>query len=310
VGAARRGACRANTACAAHPLSPALSPKGAREFLFHAERSTQNAKPHLRNLPRPLLDEVRDHVAIITQNRPEAMNSIDPETRAELHAAGQRVAHDNAVRCVVLTGAGDKAFCTGSDLKKTMPPKESPAQLTFGQAQSNHLLAGMTELDKPLLCAVNGFAMGGGMELALACDVRIASEHAQFALSEVRIGSIPGAGGTQNLPRLIGRSDAMLMLLTGDRIDAQEALRTGLVSKVVPAAQLLEATLAIATRIAQNAPLSVRAVKRLVRDGAALPLAQGLAMESYVFSMLRDTEDRIEGRRAFQEKRAPVYQGK
>ncbi|MDR0275828.1 MAG: enoyl-CoA hydratase/isomerase family protein [Burkholderiaceae bacterium] len=257
----------------------------------------------------PLLYETRESVAIITLNRPEAMNSIDPETRAELHAAWQRAAHDEAVRCVVLTGAGEKAFCTGSDLKKTMPPKESAAQLTFGQAQSNHLLAGM-EMDKPILCAVNGYAMGGGMELALACDVRIASENAQFALSEVRIGSIPGAGGTQHLPRLIGRGDAMLMLLTGDRIDAQEALRIGLVSKVTPPAQLLETALAIAARIAQNAPLSVRAVKRLVREGAALPLPQALAMESYVFSMLRDTEDRLEGRRAFQEKRAPVYRGR
>ena len=257
-----------------------------------------------------LLYEVRDSVAIITLNRPEAMNSIDPETRGELHAVWPRAAQDDAVRCVVLTGAGEKAFCTGSDLKKTMPPKESAAQLTFGQAQSNHLLTGMTEMDKPIICAVNGFAMGGGMELALASDVRIASENAQFALSEVRIGSIPGAGGTQHLPRLIGRSDAMLMLLTGDRIDAQEALRIGLVSKVTSPAQLLETALTIARRIAQNAPLSVRAVKRLVRDGASLPLPQALAMESYVFSMLRDTEDRIEGRRAFQEKRAPIYRGR
>jgi E-phenylitaconyl-CoA hydratase len=257
----------------------------------------------------PLHYEVREGVAIVTLNRPEAMNSIDPETRAELRDAWQRVAQDDAVRCVVLTGAGEKAFCTGSDLKKTMPPKESPAQLTFGQAQSNHLLAGM-EFDKPIICAVNGYAMGGGMELALACDIRIASENAQFALSEVRIGSIPGAGGTQNLPRLIGRSDAMLMLLTGDRVDAQEALRTGLVSKVVPTAQLLETALAIANRIAQNAPLSVRAVKRLVRDGGSLPLPQAMAMESFVFGMLRDTEDRIEGRRAFQEKRPPVYRGR
>lgn len=257
----------------------------------------------------PLIYEVREGVAILTLNRPEAMNSIDPETRGELRESWQRAAQDDAVHCVVLTGSGDKAFCTGSDLKKTMPPKESPAQLTFGQAQPHHLLAGM-DLDKPIIAAVNGYAMGGGMELALACDIRIASENAQFALSEVRIGSIPGAGGTQNLPRLIGRSDAMLMLLTGDRVDAQEALRTGLVSKVVPLPQLLETALALANRIAQNAPLSVRAVKRLVRDGAALPLAQAMAMESYVFGMLRDTEDRIEGRRAFQEKRPPVYRGR
>lgn len=257
----------------------------------------------------PLLYEVRQGVAIVTLNRPEAMNSIDPETRGELKAAWDRACLDDSVRCIVLTGAGEKAFCTGSDLKKTMPPKASPAELAFGTAQTQHLLAGM-EMDKPIICAVNGYAMGGGMELALACDVRIASDNAQFALSEVRIGSIPGAGGTQHLPRLIGRSDAMLMLLTGDRMDAQEALRTGLVSKVVPRAELLETALAIARRIADNAPLSVRAVKRLARDGAALPIAQAMAMESYVFGMLRDTEDRIEGRRAFQEKRPPVYCGR
>jgi E-phenylitaconyl-CoA hydratase len=256
-----------------------------------------------------LLYEKRGGVAIVTLNRPEAMNSIDPETRLELREAWRQAAHDSEVGCIVLTGAGEKAFCTGSDLKKTMPPKESVAQLAFGPSESNHLLAGM-DIDTPFICAINGYAMGGGMELALACDVRIASENAQFALSEVRIGSIPGAGGTQNLPRLIGRSDAMLMLLTGERFDAHEALRMGLISKVVPQAQLLDSALTIAGRIAQNAPLSVRAVKRLVRDGSSLPLDQAIAMESYVFSMLRDTEDRIEGRRAFQEKRLPVYRGR
>lgn len=257
----------------------------------------------------PLLYQVQDGVAIVTLNRPEAMNSIDPETRAELRETWARIAADDAVRCVIVTGSGTKAFCTGSDLKKTMPPKESHAQLTFGSATPAHLLTGM-DFDKPLICAVNGYAMGGGMELALACDIRIAADTAQFALSEVRIGSIPGAGGTQRLPRLIARSDAMLMLLTGDRIDAAEALRIGLVSRVVPAAELMPAALEIARRIAQNAPLSVRAIKRLVRDGLEMPLDKAIQLESYAFGLLRDTEDRIEGRRAFQEKRAPVYQGR
>jgi hypothetical protein len=150
----------------------------------------------------PLLYAVQDGVAIVTLNRPEALNAIDPETRAELRDAWQRIAGDDAVRCVVLTGSGDKAFCTGSDLKKTMPPKESYAQLSFGGAAPSHLLAGM-DFDKPLICAINGYAMGGGLELALACDIRLASENARFALSEVRLGSIPGAGGTQRLPRAI-----------------------------------------------------------------------------------------------------------
>ncbi|MEN3292785.1 MAG: (E)-benzylidenesuccinyl-CoA hydratase [Burkholderiales bacterium] len=253
--------------------------------------------------------EVADYVAIITLNRPEAMNSIDPETRQELKGIWARIHADDSIRVAILTGAGEKAFCTGSDLKKTMPPKESFAQTTFGQAESDHLLAGLTT-DKPLICAINGYAMGGGMELALACDIRLASENAQFALSEVRIGSIPGAGGTQRLPRAIGASNAMLMLLTGDRIDAAEALRVGLVSKVVPAAELMSTAQTIARRIAQNAPLSVRAVKRLVRQGMDMPLNAAIDHERYVFGLLRDTEDRIEGRHAFQEKRTPAYKGR
>lgn len=256
-----------------------------------------------------LIVEVADYVATVTLNRPEAMNSIDPDTRQELRELWRRIHADDAIRVAILTGAGEKAFCTGSDLKKTMPPKESVAQLTFGQAESDHLLAGLTT-DKPLICAVNGYAMGGGMELALACDIRIASENAQFALSEVRIGSIPGAGGTQRLPRTIGMSDAMLMLLTGDRMDAAEALRVGLVSKVVPPGELMAAAQAIAKRIAANAPLSVRAVKRLVKQGMDMPLDTAMDAERYVFGLLRDTEDRIEGRRAFQEKRPPVYRGR
>lgn len=256
-----------------------------------------------------ILYTVEAGVATITLNRPEAMNSIDPETRAELKEVWKRVASDDSVQCVILTGAGEKAFCTGSDLKKTMPPKESVAQMTFGSSESDHLLTGM-DMDKPIICAINGYAMGGGMELALACDIRVASENLQMALSEVRIGSIPGAGGTQRLPRLVGMSDAMLMLMTGDRIDAAEALRLGLVSKVVPQAALMDCALGIARRIASNAPLSVRSIKRLVKDGMEMTLDKAMKHERYVFGLLRDTEDRIEGRRAFQEKRPPVYKGR
>ena len=256
-----------------------------------------------------VLYEVRDGVATVTLNRPEAMNAIDPETRAALRDTWRRAAADDSVRCLLFTGAGDKAFCTGSDLKKTMPPKESFAELSFGAVGLGNMTAGM-ELDKPIVCAVNGYAFGGGMELALACDIRIASSNAQFALTEVRLGSIPGAGGTQRLPRLIGQSDAMLMLLTGDRMDAAEALRTGLVSRVVEPAGLMAAALVVARRIAANAPLSIRAVKRLVRQGLDMPLDKAIQTEHYVFGLLRDTEDRIEGRMAFQEKRTPVYRGR
>ena len=256
-----------------------------------------------------VLYEVADRVATVTLNRPEALNSLDPESLHELNDAFQRANADPEVRVVILTGAGGKAFCTGSDLKKTMPPKESFAELTFGRPKKLYPFAGM-EIDKPMICAVNGYALAGGMELALACDIRIASTNAQFGQSEVCIGSIPAAGGTQRLPRMIGMSDAMLMMLTGNSISAEEALRIGLVSRIVPPDDLISAAREIALRIAENAPLAVRAVKRLVRDGMDMPLLAAIQAEQFALGLLRDSEDRLEGRRAFQEKRKPNYQGR
>ena len=253
--------------------------------------------------------DVRGHVATVTLNRPKAMNAIDPDLRSALHDAWWRISTDDDIRVALLTGAGDRAFCVGADLKKTMPPSESHAARTFGSSEPDHLLDGL-DTDKPLICAINGFAIGGGLELALACDIRIAAAHAQFALAEVRVGSIPGAGGTQTLPRAIGRSMAMQMLLTGDRIDAETALRCGLVSEVLEPDYLLDRGRQIADRIAANAPLSVRAVKRLVTRGEHVPVETGMEMERFVWGLLRDTEDRIEGRKAFQEKRDPVYRGR
>jgi E-phenylitaconyl-CoA hydratase len=257
----------------------------------------------------PVQYAVSEQVATITLNRPEAMNSLDPESLAELNDVFQRANADDDVRVIILTGTGDKAFCTGSDLKKTMPPKESFAELTFGRPKWLYPFAGM-EIDKPMICAVNGYALAGGMELALACDIRIASTNAQFGQSEVTVGSIPAAGGTQRLPRMIGMSDAMLMMLTGSRIDAEEALRIGLISRLVPPSELMTVARDIAARIAENAPLAVRAVKRLVRDGMDMPLLAAIQAEQFALGLLRDSEDRIEGRRAFQEKRKPNYQGR
>ncbi|MBX3628277.1 MAG: enoyl-CoA hydratase/isomerase family protein [Rhizobacter sp.] len=251
--------------------------------------------------------EVHGHVAVVTLDRPEAMNSIDPGMRAELLTAWQQVRDDERIRVAILTGAGEKAFCTGSDLKKTPPATDSFARQHYGGTTAA-MTAGM-EFDKPLLAAINGYAIGGGLELALACDIRIASSAAQFGLSEVKMGSIPGAGGTQRLPRAVGASDAMLMLLTGDRCDATEALRIGLVSRVYDPAQLLPQAMQIAERIAANAPLAVRAVKRLVRDAGEIPLARGLDAERLAFGLLYASEDRIEGRAAFAEKRAPKFRG-
>lgn len=257
----------------------------------------------------PIDITVNDGVAVAVLNRPDAMNSIDPEMREELYALWDRIREDDAIRVAVITGAGDKAFCTGSDLKKTMPPKESYAELLLGQDNPGNMLHHFSS-DKPILCAVNGYALGGGMELALACDICIASDNAKFGLTEVRIGSLPGSGGVQRLPRAVGKSNALLMLMTGDVIDAQEALRIGIASKVVTREQLMPTALDIAGRIARNAPLAVRAVKRLVTQGMDMPLVHALDVDKYMFGLLRDTEDRIEGRKAFQEKRKPNYKGK
>lgn len=253
---------------------------------------------------------VEDKVCVCELNRPHAMNSIDPEMREELYAFYERVKKDDAIHVVIFTGAGDKAFCTGADLKKTLPDLNvSYAQQLLGQGDPGSAFKGL-DTDKPLICAVNGYALAGGTELISICDIAIASENAKFGLSEVRRGSIPWGGSIQRLPRSISKSNAMLLLLTGDTIDAQEALRIGLVSKVVPHAELMPAALAIARRIANNAPLAVRAVKQLVTRGADMPLSQALNMDKYMYGLLKDSEDRIEGRKAFAEKREPVWKAR
>jgi len=257
----------------------------------------------------PIVKTVQGGVAIITLNRPEAMNSIDPESNEQLLAIWDQVSSDEEVRVVVLTGAGERAFCTGADLKKTMPPADSAARQVF-RAGTRHSNFGTLQTDKPVIAAINGYALGGGLELALLADIRICSDNAQFGLPEVRVGSIPGAGGTQRLIRAVGQSDAMWMLLTGERIDANEALRIGLVSKVVPLAALQETAINLARAMAANAPLAMTAAKRLAMTGRELPLAGGLELERQAFGVLRDSEDRLEGRRAFADKRAPVFRGR
>ena len=258
----------------------------------------------------PIDMTVAERIATIVINRPEAMNSIDPETRGQMYEAWRRIRDDKDIHVAIITGAGDKAFCTGADLKRTNPPQESFAEMMLMENNPGNITHTFGGTDKPIIAAVNGYAMGGGMELALACDICIASENASFALSEVRIGSIPASGSVQRLPRSIGRSDAMLMLLTGDRVSATEAMRMGFVSRVVPRSELMGEAHAIATRIAQNAPLSVRALKRLVTQGTDMPLVHALDLDRYLWGLLRDTEDRIEGRKAFAEKRPPRYKGK
>ena len=257
----------------------------------------------------PIVKTVQDGVAIVTLNRPEAMNSIDPESNEQLLAIWDEVSSDEEIRVLVLTGAGERAFCTGADLKKTMPPADSAARQVF-RGGNRHSNFGTLRTDKPVIAAINGYALGGGLELALLADIRICSDNAQFGLPEVRVGSIPGAGGTQRLIRAVGQSDAMWMLLTGERIDANEALRIGLVSKVVPLPALQETAISLARAMAANAPLAMTAAKRLAMTGRELPLAGGLELERQAFGVLRDSEDRLEGRRAFADKRAPLFRGR
>lgn len=257
----------------------------------------------------PVSIEVVDHIAQVVLDRPEAMNSLDPESVIQLQMAWDRISSDDDIRVAILSGAGDRAFCTGADLKKTKPPTESFAELHYGSLVHRPNLGNMTT-QKPVIAAVNGYALGGGLELALQCDIRIASTQAIFGLPEVCIGSIPGAGGTQRLIRAVGSSDALMMLLTGSRIAAAEALRIGLVSRVVDPAELPKVALEIATQIATNAPLAVTAVKRLALMGQELNLIAALELEQQAFGILRNSEDRLEGRNAFAEKRKPVFKGR
>ncbi|MDH4376142.1 MAG: enoyl-CoA hydratase/isomerase family protein [Ramlibacter sp.] len=253
---------------------------------------------------------VEDKVAVCEFNRPQAMNSIDPEMRQELYAFYRRINEDEGIHAVVFTGAGDKAFCTGADLKKTLPdPNQSYARQLLVERDTGSAFMGL-ETDKPLICAVNGYALAGGTELLAITDIAIASENAKFGLSEVKRGSIPWGGSIPRLARSLSKTDFMLLLLTGDTIDAQEALRMGLVSKVVPHADLMPTAMDIARRIAHNAPLSVRAAKQLFTRGADMPLTQALALDKFMYGLLKDTEDRVEGRKAFAEKRNPVWKGR
>ena len=251
--------------------------------------------------------EKKGYVAYITLNRPEAMNSLDPDAIIRLTEIWSEVKNDPGIRVSVLTGAGEKSFCTGTDMKKTPPPEECMASIWLrdGQPIIPHM-----KMWKPIICAINGYAIGGGLEMALACDMRIASSKAKFGLTEVKVASLAGLNGTQCLPRAIPQAVAMKMLLTGETIDAEEALRVGLISDVVEPDALPDLAKRYAERIAGNAPLSVKAAKQAAIMGMEMPLDQGIAFSHLLWGVLRDTEDRKEGFAAFSEKRAPEYRGK
>ncbi|WP_353192641.1 enoyl-CoA hydratase-related protein [Pandoraea pnomenusa] len=256
---------------------------------------------------------VNEGVATVRLNRPEALNAIDYPMRTRLQELWRHIGSTPEIRAVVVTGTGERAFSSGADLRRTPPPATSFAAQMFGGAGAEPEVGSLTvglDFDTPVICAFNGLAYGGGLEIGLACDIRIAADTARFGLPEVTVGSMPGSGGTQRLPRLIGSANAMWMLLTGDSIDAQTALRIGLVSHVVPPEALAETANGMARRIADAAPLAVRAIKRAARDGLEMSLQAGLAHERQMWGLLRDTEDRKEGREAFVQKRPPVYRGR
>ncbi len=255
------------------------------------------------------IDLTRDgRITVITINRPDAHNALDPESAEALHEAMLAFDADDASTVAIITGTGERAFCTGADLRAAAATDMTPALRALGRGDAS--LVRDPGVAKPMIAAVNGYALGGGFELALICDIRVASRKAIFGLTEVAVGSMPGSGGTQRLPRIVAPGVAAHLALTGEHVDAAEAYRIGLVTRLFEPEALIEGALAVARAIDANAPLSVRAVKRAIRQGQDMPLAQGLSYERALFNLLRDSEDRQEGRRAFREKRKPSYQGR
>jgi enoyl-CoA hydratase len=248
------------------------------------------------------------HILLVTLNRPEAANAMNTQLGRDLLALFDSIAADPAAqRCVVLTGAGDRAFCAGGDLKERNG-------MTDRQWQDQHLIferaiRALLACPVPLIAAVNGAAYAGGLEIALTADFIYAASHARFALTEVTLGIMPGAGGTQNLPRAVGARRAKEIMLTGTPFTAQEALEWGMVNRICPAETLLADTLATAARIAANAPISVRQIKQSINYGLNMDLASGMMFEIEAYNRMVPTADRREGIASFNEKRKPVFRG-
>ena len=255
-----------------------------------------------------LLVETRGAVTLVTLNRPEALNALSSAVLNDLIAAFATFEAYESQRCAVVIGAGEKAFAAGADIKEMAdkPAADFYRDDTFARWTS-HFVGGTR---KPWIAAVNGFALGGGCELAMMADILIAADTAKFGQPEIKLGVVPGMGGSQRLARAIGKAKAMDLILTGRMIDAAEAERAGLVARVVPAAKLLESALKVAGEIAAMPPLAVMAAKELVNAAEELPLAEGIRLERRLFHMLAATEDKAEGMAAFVEKRAPVWKGR
>lgn len=249
----------------------------------------------------------RPPIAVVTLDRPKALNALNAETLGELGSAFEDLAADQAIRAVLLTGAGGRAFAAGADIRElaAMPAEEGRAFALRGQG----VFRRMETLAKPVIACIQGFALGGGCELAMACTFRIAADDAHLGQPEVKLGIIAGYGGTQRLPRLVGRGAALKLLLTGAIIDAREALRIGLVDEVVPAPDLMTRGEALAMEICANAPMAIAETLHAVDEGLSLPLELALLCEAARFGELCATSDKAEGTNAFLEKRTPAWKG-
>ncbi len=258
-------------------------------------------------MPEFIKVEVEDRLAIVTVNRPEVRNALNSLVVRELAAAFESLSADDRVGAIVLTGAGDKAFVAGADIKE-MVGKSGLAMQAFSEL-GRRLGDAMEGCPKPILAAINGYALGGGCEIAMACDVRLASENAKIGQAEINIGIIPGFGGSQRLPRLVGPGWAAQMVLTGEAVDAATAERIGLVNRVVPQDRLLEETRALARKVLEKSPVAVSLAKACLRAAQEMPLSQGLSYETAAFGVAGATQDKVEGMTAFIEKRKPTWKG-
>jgi enoyl-CoA hydratase/carnithine racemase len=252
--------------------------------------------------------EKKGLIAYVTVNRPKVLNALNTPTWTDLHAAFEDAKADASVHGVILTGAGDKAFIAGADISELAHVNAYDAEQSsrFGQG----VLDLIENLGKPVIAAINGFALGGGCETAMACTMRIAAEHAKFGQPEVKLGLLPGGGGTQRLPRLVGKGRALQLILTGETISAQEAYRIGLVNEVVPAAGLMDRAETILKQIAANAPIAVKFSLEAANKGMDSSQSEGLALEASYFGICAATEDKKEGTTAFLQKRAPQFHGR
>jgi enoyl-CoA hydratase len=255
-----------------------------------------------------LLFEVSEQIARITFNRPNVLNALNRKTMDELGDCLKKVRADDAIRVLILTGAGEKAFIAGADINELS--QQTPVNGREFTLYGQEIIHRLETLGKPAIAAINGFALGGGCELALACTLRIATRNAKLGQPEVKLGIIPGYGGSQRLPRLCGKGVAHELILTGEMITAEEALRIGLVNRVVEPAELLATAEAIAKKIIANAPLAVKYALEAVERGMEMPQEEGLYLEATLFGLCCATQDMREGTRAFLEKRPPKFEGR